>query len=79
MSVSELGNDLQILRAHLAEELGSINRFEPMIETIVHEEARDVVKRVADARKQHVAWLSHAIEQLDPKQAQANRAVASQS
>lgn len=73
MRVSELVSDLQALRANLAEELLAVNRYEPLVDTIAHEEARTVIKRITDARKQHVAWLAVAIAELDPKQAEANR------
>lgn len=73
MRLSELVNDLQALRANLAEELTAVNRYEPLIESLAHDEARDVIKRVVDARKTHVAWLNRAIESLDPRQAEANR------
>lgn len=76
MRVSELVSDLQALRANLAEELEAVNRYEPLIESLAHDEARSVIKRVVDARKQHVALLAQAIERLDPKQAEANRSVA---
>ena len=74
MRVSELVSDLQALRANLAEELQAVNRYEPLIESLSHEEARVVVKRIVDARKEHVAMLSAAIESLDPKQRDANLA-----
>lgn len=74
MRVSELVSDLQALRANLAEELQSVNRYEPLIESISHDDARAVIKRIVDARKDHVALLSATIERLDPKQAEANRA-----
>jgi hypothetical protein len=75
MRVSELVSDLQALRSNLATELEAINRYEPQIETIAHEEARTVVKRIVDARKEHVALLVDAIVKLDPKQADAARSV----
>lgn len=75
MRVSELVSDLQALRANLAEELKAVNRYEPLIEQLAHDEARGVVKRIVDARKTHVALLSRTIEHLDPKQAEANRQV----
>lgn len=76
MRVSELVSDLQALRSNLAEELSAVNRYEPLIESLAHDEARNVVKRIVDARKQHVALLSRAIETLDPKQAEANRSAS---
>jgi rubrerythrin len=74
MRVSELTSDLVALRSNLADELAAVNRYEPLIESLARDEARSVVKRIVDARKQHVAMLSRVIEQLDPKQAEANRA-----
>ncbi len=74
MRVSELVSDLQALRESLADELAAINHYEPLVDSLAHDEARSVVKRILDTRKQHAAMLAHAIEQLDPKQAEANRA-----
>lgn len=73
MRVSELVSDLQALRSNLAEELNAVNRYEPLIDTLAHDEARTVIKRIVDTRKQHVAMLNNALEMLDPKQAEANR------
>jgi hypothetical protein len=75
MRVSELVSDLQALRANLAEELQAVNRYEPLIESLSHEEARVVIKRITDARKEHVAMLNAAIARLDPKQRDANQSV----
>jgi rubrerythrin len=75
MRVSELVSDLQALRANLAEELKAVNRYEPLIEQLAHDEARSVIKRIVDTRKSHVALLNRTIEHLDPKQAEANRQV----
>lgn len=74
MRVSELVSDLQALRANLAEELQAVNRYEPLIERLAHDEARVVIKRIVDARKEHVAMLAGAIERLDPRQREANQA-----
>lgn len=76
MRVSELVSDLQALRANLAEELAAVNRYEPLIESLAHEEAVEVVKRIVDTRKDDVALLARTIERLDPRQAEANRTVA---
>ena len=73
MRVSELVSDLQALRANLAEELQAVNRYEPLIDQLAHEEARVVIKRITDARKEHVAALNAVIERLDPKQRDANQ------
>lgn len=79
MRVSELVSDLQALRSNLAEELQAVNRYEPLIESLAHEEARVVVKRITDARKEHVALLARAIERLDPKQRDANVSLGASS
>lgn len=73
MRVSELVSDLQALRANLAEELQAVNRYEPLIDQLAHDEARAVVKRITDARKEHVAALNAVIARLDPKQRDANQ------
>jgi rubrerythrin len=74
MRISELVSDLQALRESLADELAAINHYEPLVDSLAHEEARSVVKRILDAKKHHAALLARAIDQLDPKQAEANRA-----
>ncbi|MCW2924640.1 MAG: hypothetical protein JWM98_2044 [Thermoleophilia bacterium] len=76
MRVSELVSDLQALRANLAEELEAVNRYEPLIERLAHDEARAVVKRITDARKDHVAQLFDVIARLDPKQRDSNQQVS---
>lgn len=76
MRVSELVSDLQALRATLADELGAVNRAEPLIERLAHDEARAVIKRLVDAHKEHVAMLGGVIERLDPRQREANAAHA---
>ena len=76
MRVSELVSDLQALRSNLAEELEAVNRYEPLVDSLAHDEARAVIKRIVDARKLHVALLSDVLERLDPKQAEANRHAA---
>jgi hypothetical protein len=77
MRVSELVSDLQALRANLSEELGAVNRYEPLIESLAHEEAVEVIKHITDARKDHIALLTRTIERLDPRQAEANRTAGS--
>lgn len=74
MRVSELVSDLQALRASLAEELQAVNRYEPLVDQLAHGEARAAVKRIVDARKEHVALLVGVIEQLDPRQREAGAA-----
>ena len=74
MRVSELTADLQALRERLAAELAAVNAYEPLIEHVAHDEARAVVKRLADAHKEHVALLAGAIESLAPRPAEAGRA-----
>ena len=76
MRVSELVSDLQALRANLAEELMAVNRYEPLIDTLSHDEARAAIKRITDTRKEHVAQLARVIERLDPKQRDANQQAA---
>ena len=74
MRVSELVSDLQALRSNLAEELQAVNRYEPLIDSLAHDDARAVVKRIVDARKEHVAMLNTVIASLDPRQRDANLA-----
>ncbi len=73
MRVSELASDLNALRAALADEMTSINRYEPLVDSLAHEEARKVFEGIVDDRKRHVALLLKTIEYLDPRQADANR------
>jgi hypothetical protein len=68
MRLTELASDLQALRADLAEELLSINRYEAQTFTLADEEARDVVARVLDDKKEHVAVLLAQLRRLDVKQ-----------
>lgn len=77
MRVSELVSDLQALRANLAEELQAVNRYEPLIDQLAHDEARALIKRITDSRKENVASLYALVERLDPKQRDANQAQAS--
>jgi hypothetical protein len=68
MRLTELASDLQALRADLAEELLAINRYEAQTFTLADEEARDVVARVLDDKKEHVAVLLAQLRRLDVKQ-----------
>jgi hypothetical protein len=68
MRLTELASDLEFLRADLAEELLAINRYESQTFTLADEEARDVVARVLDDKKQHVAVLLAQLRRLDVKQ-----------
>ncbi len=77
MRMSELASDLAVLRANLAEELQAVNRYEHLIDAFEDDDARFVVKRIVDTRKQNAAVLMRTIERLDPRQAEANQAAAS--
>ena len=68
MRLTELAADLQALRADLAEELLAINRYEAQTFSLADEEARDVVARVLDEKKEHVAVLLGQLRRLDVKQ-----------
>jgi hypothetical protein len=68
MRLTELAADLQALRADLAEELLAINRYEAQTFSLADEEARDVVARVLDDKKDHVAVLLGQLRRLDVKQ-----------
>jgi len=68
MRLTELASDLQALRADLAEELLAINRYEAQTFSLADEEARDVVARVLDDKKEHVAVLLGQLRRLDVKQ-----------
>ena len=68
MRLTELASDLEALRSDLAEELLAINRYEAQTFTLADEEARDVVARVLDDKKQHVAVLLAQLRRLDVKQ-----------
>jgi hypothetical protein len=68
MRLTELASDLEALRADLAEELLAINRYEAQTFSLADEEARDVVARVLDDKKQHVAVLLEQLRRLDVKQ-----------
>ena len=68
MRLTELAADLQALRADLAEELLAINRYEAQTISLADEEARDVVARVLDDKKEHVAVLLGQLRRLDVKQ-----------
>jgi hypothetical protein len=68
MRLTELAADLQALRSDLAEELLAINRYEAQTISLADEEARDVVARVLDEKKEHVAVLLGQLRRLDVKQ-----------
>ena len=68
MRLTELAADLEALRADLAEELLAINRYEAQTFSLADEEARDVVARVLDDKKEHVAVLLGQLRRLDVKQ-----------
>jgi len=56
------------LAADLADELLAINRYESQAFSLSDEEARDVVARILDEKKQHVATLLAQVGRLDVKQ-----------
>jgi rubrerythrin len=70
MRLTELASDLEALRADLAEELLAVNRYEAQTFGLADDEARDVVARILDEKKQHVATLLAQLRRLDPKQAE---------
>jgi hypothetical protein len=70
MRLTELASDLEALRADLAEELLAVNRYEAQTFSLADEDARDVVARILDEKKQHVATLLGQLRRLDPKQAE---------
>ena len=57
MRLTELHADLQTLRENLAAELQAINRYEAQAFTLADEAAKEVVQRIADDKKEHVARL----------------------
>jgi hypothetical protein len=66
--LTELTSDLQTLRDNLAEELVSINRYEEQAFTLSDEHAKEVVQRIVDEKKEHVARLLALLQRLDVKQ-----------
>ena len=68
MRLTELAADLEALRADLAEELVSINRYEAQAFSLADEGAQEVVQRIADDKKEHVARLLDLLRRLDVKQ-----------
>ena len=68
MRLTELAADLQTLRANLATELESINRYEEQAFTLADETAKEVVQRIVDDKKDHVARLLALLKRLDVKQ-----------
>jgi rubrerythrin len=68
MRLTELASDLEALRADLAEELLAINRYEAQAFSLADEVARDVIARILDDKKQHVAILLAQLGRLDVKQ-----------
>jgi rubrerythrin len=71
--LTELASDLEALRADIAEELLSINRYEAQTFSLADEQVRDVVARVLDEKKQHVAVLLAELRRLDVKQGEKLR------
>ena len=68
MRLTELTADLQALRQNLAHELESINRYEAQAFTLSDEHAKEVVQRIVDDEKEHVARLFEVLRMLDVKQ-----------
>lgn len=68
MRLTELTADLQALRQNLAHELESINRYEAQAYTLSDEHAKEVVQRIVDDEKEHVARLLEVLRALDVKQ-----------
>jgi rubrerythrin len=71
MRLTELTADLQALRENIADELASINRYEAQAFTLADEEAKEVVQRIVEEEKEHVARLMRLLERLDVKQREA--------
>jgi hypothetical protein len=70
LRLTELAADLEALRADLAEELVSINRYEAQTHVLNDAEVRDAIAHLLDEKKQHVALLLAQLRRLDPKQAE---------
>jgi rubrerythrin len=68
MRLTELHADLQTLRENLAAELQAINRYEAQAFSLADEGAQEVVQRIADDKKEHVARLLDVLRRLDVKQ-----------
>jgi hypothetical protein len=68
MRLTELTADLQALRQNLADELEAINRYEAQAYTLADEHAKEVVQRIVDDKKEHVARLLDVLRRLDVKQ-----------
>jgi hypothetical protein len=68
--LTELAADLEALRADLAEELVSINRYEAQTHVLNDAEVRDAIAHLLDEKKHHVALLLAQLRRLDPKQAE---------
>jgi hypothetical protein len=66
--LTELTADVQTLRENLAEELLAINRYESQAFTLSDEHAKEVVGRMVEERKEHVARLLRELQRLDVKQ-----------
>jgi rubrerythrin len=68
MRLTELHADLQTVRENLAAELAGINRYEAQAFSLADEHAKEVVQRIADDKKEHVARLLDLLRRLDVKQ-----------
>jgi len=68
MRLTELHADLQTLRDNIAAELLAINRYEAQAFSLADAHAQEVVQRIADDKKEHVARLLDLLRRLDVKQ-----------
>ena len=68
MRLTELTADLQTIRQNLASELEAINRYEAQAFTLSDEDAKEVVQRIVDDKKEHVSRLWDVLRRLDVKQ-----------
>ncbi|MDY6906908.1 MAG: rubrerythrin [Chloroflexota bacterium] len=66
----DLEIDLEMLREDLIAELQAINQYQEHIDTIDDDDAREVLSRIRDDEKEHVAQLTNLIRRLDPLQAE---------
>ena len=68
MRLTELTADLHRLRQNLADELEAINRYEAQAFSMSDEHAKEVVQRIVEDKKEHVARLLEVLRSLDVKQ-----------
>jgi hypothetical protein len=65
MRLSELIDDLAALRDALASALSSVNAYQEQIDSLRSDEATEVLQRILDDHKRHVAELVEVIGRLD--------------